>query len=371
MYKVLVHGITPFKGGIESFIMNYYRKLNNQKIHFDFLLNAPNPYYEKELLENGSKIFYLGLRRENPIKYEKKIKKFFKMHAYEYDCFWDNESTLGNLSYLKMAKKYGIKKIIIHSHNSTHPSQNCVDKVLSVLHIINRYKVKKYATNYWACSTDAAKYFYPFKENVKIIKNAIDVSRFGFNKTERQKLRNKYGLDGYYVMGNVGRLDYQKNQEFLIRVLSDLIKNGKKAKLVLVGSGKDKEKLTQLADELKITKNVIFAGVQSNMQAWYSAFDLFIFPSRFEGLPLSLLEAQANGLPILTSIDIKEVKINYNNFFVEDLKDGDQKWSKKVQLIKEKSGRVFDNNKILQNFVKNDFELNNETNKLETLLIRN
>lgn len=371
MYKVLIHGMTPFHGGIESFLMNYYRKLNDVDIHFDFLSNAPNPYYEKEILENKSKIFYVGLRREAPIKYKKNLEEFFKNHASDYDCFWDNESTLANLDYLKLAKKYGIKRRIIHSHNSDHPNNNYVDKILSILHFLNKKRIKKYATDYWACSQEAADFFYPFSDNVKIIKNAINESNFFYDNKKRREIRNKFKMDGYFIIGNVGRLTYQKNQEFAIKILNELIKDHVKVKMVFVGDGEDKYRLLNLATSLNLEKNIIFAGNQNDMEAWYSAFDLFLFPSRFEGLGIVLLEAQANGLPILSSINIKDEMLNSNYYYL-DLNKSEKIWSKEIETLRmDTSLRIKDKNMLRNIFIEHGYDIDKEAESLKDYFIEN
>ena len=122
-----------------------------------------------------------------------------------------------------------------------------------------------------------------------------------FDPKKRQQLREQLGFADSYIMGNVGRLHFQKNQEFLLKIFASVGKKKTDARLVLVGQGEDEEKLKKLASELGIEKKIYWAGVQQDICQWLSAFDLFVFPSRFEGAPIAALEAQANGLPMLTS----------------------------------------------------------------------
>ena len=156
MIKILVFGITQNPGGVESVIMNYYQKLNKNKIQFDFLCNTLEVAYEKEILKLGGKIYRITARSENAKKYKKELEDFYKKHAHEYNAIWVNVCSLANIDYLKMAKKYNIKYRIIHSHNS----ENMDSKLRGILHKINKKLIKKYATDYWACSEEAGKWFF-------------------------------------------------------------------------------------------------------------------------------------------------------------------------------------------------------------------
>ena len=133
--KVLVFGMTENPGGVESVIMNYYRNIDLKRVHFDFLCNSYEPIaYEDELTSNGAKCFHFVARSKNPIKYHKELKTFFKKHADEYSAIWVNVCSLANIDYLKLAKKYGISKRIIHSHNS----ENMDSKLRGKLHEYNK-----------------------------------------------------------------------------------------------------------------------------------------------------------------------------------------------------------------------------------------
>lgn len=185
MYKVLVFGMTENPGGVESFLMNNYRNINSHKIHFDFLCNTINKIaFEDEILKNNSRIFNIYPRRKDPFRFRKELNDFFRKHANEYNCIWINLNTLVNIDYLKVAKKYGIKRIIVHSHNSRNMDTGFKGYITQKLHNLHKRQLQKYATDYWACSSFAAKWFYTndLLKKVKIIKNAIDVNNFSFNE---------------------------------------------------------------------------------------------------------------------------------------------------------------------------------------------
>ena len=366
--KVLVFGMTENPGGVESVIMNYYRNIDLKKVHFDFLCNSYNPIaYEDELTHNGSKCFHFAARSQNPIKYHKELKSFFKNHASEYSAIWVNVCSLANIDYLKFAKKYGISKRIIHSHNS----ENMDSKLRGKLHAYNKKRLWKYATDFWACSKEAANWFYDQEtlKKVVIINNAIDINRVSFNKNKRQQYREKINVKDQFVIGNVGRLHFQKNQSFLIDIFKEYLKIDPTAICILIGDGEDRNKLHHKVKQYGIEDRVLFLGVQSDIQGWLSAMDLFLFPSLFEGLPVAPLEAQGNGVPVLASKGVMSEASQINNnvqFF--DLGCSAKKWAQKIFEIKRNTGRIAPD-QIKDNFTSSGYDIGVEAKKLEHFFI--
>lgn len=364
--RILVFGMTENPGGVESFLISYYRRIDKNKIQWDFLCNSHNPVaYEDELVRLGSFCYHITARSENRQKYRRELNAIFKEHADEWDAIWVNVCSLANIDYLKIAKKYGIEKRIIHSHNA----QNMDNWLRGLLHKWNKRWIGRIATDFWACSNDAAMWFYSKKilQKAVIIHNAIDVERMRFSEQKRNALRKKYGWQDKYIIGNVGRLHFQKNQSFALDVFAEYQKKNNDALLVLVGQGVDKQMLKNKADQLGITDSVFFAGVQTDIQAWLSAFDLFLFPSKFEGLGIAGLEAQANGIITIASNRVipKEVKI-INNFYFLDLNVGAAAWSKRIDELK--NVERIEYSKIKKRFVEKGYDIAIETSKLEMLL---
>ena len=369
MFNVLVFRMTENPGGVESVIINYYKRLQNKKIHFDFLCNTKNKIaYEDLLISMQSKIYKITARSTNIFDYYKELHSFFKEHAHEYDCIWINVNNLVNIDYLIMAKKFGIKKRIIHSHNSHLMEKGIRANIKKIIHFINKKRLFKYATDYWACSSDAAKWLYidSILKNVRIIKNAIDSRKLVFNLHKREKIKQKYHLENSLVIGNVGRLQLQKNQEFCLRVIKNLQVMKPDVKMVFVGEGPDHAKLVELVNKYGLNSKVLFVGVQKDIEGWLSAFDVFLFPSLFEGLPLALLEAQANGVPVVASSDAipQDVKINKNFKFLS-LKQNISCWIKYILKVK----RENDEENIYKNFLKSGYEINKAASELENIFI--
>ena len=265
-----------------------------------------------------------------------------------------------------MAKKYGVRKRIIHSHNS----QNMDSWLRGLLHKWNKRQIGKIATDFWACSQEAAHWFYGdgIMPRVEVIHNAIEVERIAYDPEKRRQIRAALGLRDEYIVGNVGRLHFQKNQMFALDVFNAFIKKCPDSKLVFVGQGPDEKVLRQKCERLGLTGSVIFAGVQSNVDAWLSAFDVFLFPSLFEGLGIALLEAQANGMPALASEGVipQEIKMNENLFFCS-LDSDAIKWAERLSAIRHGQQRI-PMGTVYQNFISGGYEIGVETQKLEKLL---
>lgn len=373
MYKVLTFGMTDNYGGVESVIMNYYRRFDHKKIKMDFLVTSSSEIaYSSEIKKYEGKIFSIPSRHDAPIAYHKSVNKFFKNHAQEYDCFWVNMNNLVNIDYLKLAKKYGIKRIIIHAHNTRLMETGIKGKIREGIHQYNKRQLLRYATDFWACSQDAANWFYDKKilSKVCIIKNALKEDKYSYKESNRTKLRKKYGLENKTIIGNIGRLNYQKNQSFLLDIFAQYLLLDENAKLLLIGKGEEERALKEKVKKLDIASNVIFLGMKENVIPWYSVFDIFVFPSHFEGLGLVLLEAQANGVPVLATKDTipTDVKVNENLEFIS-LSKSAKYWAEKIKKNLDNDARIKSKEAIVTNFQKANYDIDLEAERVEKLFL--
>lgn len=368
MYKILVCGLTSNLGGIEKVILNFYQAMDKERFALDFIClgNEKIGFHQEFESSANRKINYIFLPKpsDNPFVFRKQLDIFFNEHADEYDAIWVNLCQLSNIEYLKLAKKHGIKKRIIHSHNGSDDFKG----IKKILHEINRKLIENYATDFWACSDEASNWFYPPKarKNVKFIHNAIKVDEFKFDKSKRELLREELGINqDEIVIGHIGRISFQKNQEFILSVFTLLHERLANLRLVLIGGGADHE-LREFVEANGLRDKVIFLGLRNNIKDYYSLFDVFFFPSRYEGLPVTLLEAQANGLPILASDVIsKQSKINKNLLFYSlDLPP--ENWSNKLEEIIKESKRIAPKI-IFDNFRQKGFEISSEARVVEEL----
>ena len=359
--------MTENPGGVESFLINSYRVINGRGISFDFLCNSYNDIaYENELKETGSRCFHIIARSKDPILYYCQLNSLFKEHSSEWDAVWVNVSSLANIDYLKIASKFGIRRRIIHSHNSRN-----MDGVLrEKLHCHNKKILDRYATDYWACSEAAARWF--FKPEIisktVYIRNAVDLNRLRYNEEDRQAIRSEHGWEGKTVIGNVGRLHFQKNQMFMLDIFKNYHDRNPESVLVLIGQGEDLDKIKTKAASCGIEDCVYLAGVQGDIPKWLSAFDVFLFPSLFEGLPVAAMEAQANGVPVLASEGVipSEVKIN-GNFMFFPLSRSAEEWADQIDILTAE-GRPAQK-EITAGFIRTGFEINEASEELLRMLL--
>lgn len=364
--NVLVFGITENPGGVESVIMNYFRHIDPKNVHLDFLCNTKEVAYEDELLKRGSKVFRIPMRSQDRKAYKKELKKFFDTYGKDYDALWVNVCSLANIDYLKEAKRVNIPTRIIHSHNS----MNMDSKLRGLLHQFNKKQVQKYATDYWACTQAAADWFFEpslqKSDHFKLINNAIDVSAYLYDPKIRNKKREELDWQNKWVIGNVGRLHFQKNQKFLIEAFSYIAKKYPEALLVLVGQGEDEKMLKEKVQELNLENQVQFLGVRSDIPSLLQAMDVFAFPSVFEGLGLALLEAQAASLPVLAAkegipLDSKITE----NFEYIPLAKGPKYWAEKMEELKGKNRKIISK----EEFAASGYEIETEAKKMEQFFL--
>ncbi len=335
MIRVLhcVHGMN--RGGLETFIMNVYRNIDRTKIQFDFLVHTDNKCdFDDEIISLGGKIFSIPSRHSGLIKNRNALDKFFEEHK-EYKILHQHSSSLSYIEPLKSAKKHNVPVRIVHSH-STREGGSFLH---NYIHKWNQLFIDSYATLFFTCSDLAGKWMFSKKihksDSYKIINNGIQTSNFVFNKEKRRNVRKNMGIYDKFVMGHVGRLTYPKNHEFLIEVFNDFLKKEPNSILLLVGDGELRNLIKQKIKSLNLEDNIKLTGKRDDIADLLQAMDVFVFPSHFEGLPVTLVEAQAAGLPCVVSDNItKQVKITDNIEYIK-LTSPTSTWVDKIIEIKE------------------------------------
>ncbi len=337
--RVLVVGMTSTVGGIENFLMAYCGRIDKSRIRFDFLTRYGDAVYADKRDAIG-KTYVIPRRSEGPVQFYQAIYAFFEAHAHEYDVIWDNECMFNDMTPLQLAKDFGIPVRIAHSHNPQNMDVSPRGRAMELLHRTQRRLLGRYANVLWACSEHSARWACPAMDVPSaVIPNAIDVSAFRFDPDVRREVRAHYGLTDNLVVGHVGRMQYQKNQSFLLDAFARLHQREEKARLVLVGDGPDLTDLEAKAVELGIESAVLFLGVRDDVNRLMQAFDLFALPSRFEGMSLCASEAQAAGLPCLLSDTIDRGAAITDNVFFLDADDPDL-WAERMLDILEDTTRV-------------------------------
>lgn len=296
-------------GGAENMIMNLYRNIDRTKVQFDFLVHTPNKcFFDDEILSLGGNIYSVPYYRGiNYRAYSNSVNAFFSGHS-EISVVHGHLGSCANI-YLNIAKKHGCYTIV-HSH-STKPERS----LKNALYRLNTYHVRRIADYFIGCSDASGEYRFgkaiiAQKEKYITLNNAINTDAFLYNESTRNAIREKYGIGNDWLIGHVGRFNYPKNHEYLIDVFNHLIKIHPDSKLILVGEGDLREGIAEKVKKLNMSDNVIFTGLQRNVNEILQAVDCFVFPSHYEGLPLTVIEAQAASLPCVISDTItKEVAI--------------------------------------------------------------
>lgn len=306
-----------YNSGVSAVVTNYFFQLNPQKVQCDFLLyEMPEEVWTARLTAAGAKVYATGKPSGRSMaEYERNVKDFFWQHAKDYDIVHVH---IPNAAFivLRYAKKYGIKVRILHSHNA-RGADGAVKKIRNYL--LNQCGIR-YANQYFACSVKAGNYLFGEKRcgQLVVLPNAIRLERYAFDEKKRKIIRDSLGVKEHeLLLGHIGRFAEQKNHEGLLKIFAETRRQGMDTKLVLLGDGELREKTGQLAEELGIKDQVLFAGVVANVPDYLSAMDIFLLPSLYEGLPVVCVEAQAAGLPCLISDQVtREIALTDQVWFL-------------------------------------------------------
>ena len=288
-------------GGIESFLHNVIMEMDISRLEIDIVAaQICESVFTASLKEKGVGFYELSGSQRKLWQNHKMFKQLLKER--QYDVVHLNIFQGLSLYYAYLAKKAGVPGRIAHSHN-TALRQSKTKWLKMFLHKLGKILWSENATDFWACSRPAAEFMFTPKDlrKYEFIPNGIDVKKFRFNNEVRNQIRKDLGIEDKLVIGNVGRLCYQKNQEYLLEAFAKLQAQRLDSVLLLVGEGELKADLQRQVERLGIADNVIFYGVTDKVQNLLWAMDMFVFPSRFEGLGIVVVEAQAAGLPVICS----------------------------------------------------------------------
>lgn len=341
MIRVL-HIVTHMnRGGLETMIMNYYRYIDRKKIQFDFLVHRNEQAdYDEEIQQLGGNIYRLPILNPMSIGYRNAVDKFFETHQ-EYRIVHCHLDCLSSIP-LQYAKKWHIPVRIAHAHN-TNQEKN-------IKYIIKqKYKkqIPRYANYLFACSHDAGKWMFNGKPFI-VMRNAINSKSFSYNPAVRKVMRNMFGVsDNQFIIGHIGRFNKQKNHKFLINIFVEILKKEPNAILLLVGDGNLRQDIQQICKDSRIENHVIFTGVRADIEKIVQVIDVFVFPSLFEGLPVTMVEAQAAGLPCVISDKIpSETIITDGLVSVKSLDESAGLWAE--HIIAKRQHQRYDRAKEIQ-----------------------
>ncbi len=328
-HKIMHVNYTMNIGGIETFIMNMIRNTVIKPEKIVVLTYADAPFdYEEELIRRGIKI----IRITNPhhISTFKHVKELHAVIASERVDAIHAHTYFDSAFVVAIAWMSGVKVRIAHSHTAmAHLEKRLVKKIKWMF---ARLLLYLFATHKLACSEVAGKALFG-SQKFTIVPNGINLPEFAYRTATRNALRKKLGIpEDVFVIGHVGRLDKPKNHAFLIDIFKSFLRINPDSRLVLIGSGKLKGAIEEKIASLRLERQVILLGDRGDIKDLLNIFDYFVFPSIYEGLPVSLIEAQANGLTVLVSDTVShEIKVSDAVQFLS-LKESAEEWASHIRI---------------------------------------
>lgn len=286
-------------GGAETFLMKVYRQLDKKKYQMDFCINVFDKcFYEDEIISMGGKLYRIPAKSVSARQFKNQLYEVVSTNGYNY-VLRVSSNALGFMD-LKIAHRAGAQICAVRSSNSSDGGS----LKSKIAHIIGSVLYKKYVNVRIAPSDLAAQYTFGKKAYekgyVNILHNAIDMGKYGYNAELRRHIRANYKIsDNTKVIGHIGRFMTQKNHSFLIEIFSKYVELNGNSILMLVGAGELEHVIKEKALEFGILDKIIFMGVRTDVPALLSAMDVFVLPSLYEGMPNTVIEAQATGLPCL------------------------------------------------------------------------
>ena len=323
--RILVVGMSPYRGGMESYIINLYREIVKRGYQFDFYVphNSPKLSYEDEILRLGGHILRMAYgRTENMLLHWGNMKKALSMPNVL--GVYINTCVLVDIDFVQMAEWMRKPIRVVHSHNSDYMSE--LSRINTFLEKRNKAAVGKITSDLFACSDVAGQWMFGRDEKYQIVHNGIDIEKYGYNGEVRDRIRKQLSLENRFVVGTVGRIQYQKNPEYIVEVFDRIRKKNDNAVLLWAGDGDvdEVQRIRKKIEQLGLSSEVLLLGSVSNVNELYQAMDVFLLPSRFEGLPFVLIEAQCAGLKCFVSDAVtSEADISGNITFLNIHEDAE------------------------------------------------
>lgn len=366
--RVLVFGMSADKfGGIESFLLNMNRHMNGECI-FDYVIVGKSCIYEDKVKAGGGKVFYTTPYSQNPFKHLKELRQIVKECRDTHKTAYFNLFSMVHLIPVMLCERYGYK-IVFHSHNSSIPKRGAIDPY-RLLHAIGRklYGGKKNITRL-TCAPKAAEFMFGKGKNrsARMIYNAIEPDRFRFSPEARESIKNELGFSGKKVIGFAGRLEQQKNPLFLIDIFEEIAKKDDACRFLILGDGSMRPAIEEAILKKGLGDLVCLLQPRPDIEKFYSAMDLFLLPSLFEGLPVVLVETQANGLLSLVSSEAvpREAEVREGFIIFCDHKSSAKDWANAAICALDMRRDRYEWNDAVK---KSHFDIDTEAGKLKEVL---
>lgn len=344
-------------GGVENFIMNVYRHIDRNKVQFDFALSSGRKmYYDDEVLKMGGHIYYFDNAKSIPqnLMYIFKNKgPFAAVHSHMF--FYSG-------IVVTLARLCRIRVRIAHAHNAhTGESRSffrrCYESAMKALMRFN-------ASDRVGCSRKACDYVFGKSKRTIVIPDGIDCNRFAYCESMRERIRDEYGLNEKVVIGHVGHFTEAKNHKKVLSVFNECVKRNENAALLLVGNGELEEDVRKMVAGYGLEKQVVFAGAHKDVENMYQAMDVFLFPSKYEGFGMAMIEAQANGLACIASDVVPEDTNADGRAVYLPLSASDEVWGEAVLNCGAR------NNSEGYETVKNNFDICEVSNRMSGIYLK-
>lgn len=329
--KILQFPIANSFGGITHYALENWKWMDKNRFQCDFATMSKKIDFAEGILSTGSKIHYISCYAEE--NEEMFIQEFNKILDEGYDVVHLHTKQWKSFLVEKLCKEHRVPKVIVHAHST---GIDTLDQEKRRFEELQHEQVKRefdetYATDFWACSKPAANFLFGDRipaNRIRIMPNAIEIDRYMYNEEVRRNARKQLNLEDSLVIGHVGRFVYQKNHEFLIDVFAKIAQKIPQAKLLLIGDGELCDEIKRKISRFNLENRVIFMGKREDVYVWYQAMDMFLLPSRFEGLGIVLVEAQAAGLPCICSDHVPQEILLSDNICLLSLNE--KEWMEQV-----------------------------------------
>lgn len=322
------------RGGLETFLMNVYRNIDRNRVQFDFLITRQKEgFFDNEIRKLGGKIYYIpSMEKVGVFKYNLILLNFFKEN--NYNIIHCHRNMLSGV-YLKQARKAKIPIRICHSHSTKLVEEkNLKGLIKYITKIYFKQFINSNATHFFACGEKAGEWLYGLnleKEKIQIVKNGVNINHFIYNENFRIQKRKELNIsDDILLIGHVGRFDIPKNHNFIVDIIANMKDEFTNYRFAFVGEGILQDSIKNKIKNLDLWNNVLFLGGRSDINELMMAFDILILPSLFEGVPITLIEAQVSGLNIIASDKVpQEVDLGMNLIDFEEI-NNTCNWIKKI-----------------------------------------
>lgn len=318
MKNIIHFSLANTKSGITQYVLNNWKFIDKTRYQFHMATFGGKLDFQPKLEAEGCKIFYIKNRAEDNL--EEFRNEVMEIFSDGYDAVHLHTSYWKSFELEMLAKKAGVPRIIIHSHNTAVYDDNGREEKERQHYKLAEKLSADVGTDFWACSQKAAKWLYTDKipENkIVIMKNGVDADKFAYNDVVRNEYRSRLNWENKFIIGHIGRFSYQKNHKFLLQVFHEINRINGNARLLLIGKGPLETEIRSMAAQYGLSEKICFAGACEDVSCWLQAMDLFCLPSRFEGFPIAAVEAQAAGVPLILGDAVtREVNLNRKVVYV-------------------------------------------------------